>query len=392
MRLAVLLLCTFLVALGSAKTFYREDFGDDWKSKWVVSHAKDEDGTGGIWKYECGRFCASDAEKGLRTGEDSRFYQISSKFEPFSNADTDMVVTYTVKNEQHIDCGGWYIKLGSPGMKQEEFNGETDYNIMIGPDVCGANKRIHFILNHDGKNHLISDEKAGLGDPERETEKVHAYTFVLKKDKTYAVFVDGMKRGEGAIEDHWSILAPKNIPDPAAKKPADWDDNPKIADPSVTKPENWDQPAEIQNPNAKKPADWDDDVDGEWQAPMMKNPKYKGEWKAPQIDNPNYKGEWVHPTVPNPDYKPDPSLAVYTFGWAGIDLWQVKSGSIFTHIWIGDDLKEQLDWVRGPLKAIREKEGAVQAEQQAKDAEEARRRMEEEQYEFVDDDDDHDEL
>ena len=36
--------------------------------------------------------------------------------------------------------------------------------------------------------------------------------------------------------------------------------------------------------------DWDDEMDGEWEPPMIDNPDYKGEWKPRQIDNPDYKG------------------------------------------------------------------------------------------------------
>ena len=48
------------------------------------------------------------------------------------------------------------------------------------------------------------------------------------------------------------------------------------------------------DPEAKKPEDWDEDMDGEWEAPLVDNPKCSsapgcGVWKAPTIPNPNYK-------------------------------------------------------------------------------------------------------
>ena len=63
--------------------------------------------------------------------------------------------------------------------------------------------------------------------------------------------------------------------DPEAKKPEDWDDNEKIDDPEDSKPEDWDQPEHIPDPDAKKPDDWDDEMDGEWEPPMIDNPEYK---------------------------------------------------------------------------------------------------------------------
>ena len=55
----------------------------------------------------------------------------------------------------------------------------------------------------------------------------------------------------------------EKMPDPAAVKPADWDENqPRtIPDPSAVRPEGWaeDAPAEIPDPEASKPEDWLDD-------------------------------------------------------------------------------------------------------------------------------------
>lgn len=39
------------------------------------------------------------------------------------------------------------------------------------------------------------------------------------------------------MEEDWDFLPPKEIPDPEAKKPEDWDDRPKIDDPDSSKPE-----------------------------------------------------------------------------------------------------------------------------------------------------------
>ena len=63
--------------------------------------------------------------------------------------------------------------------------------------------------------------------------------------------------------------------DPEAKKPEDWDDNEKIDDPTDEKPEDWEKPEHIPDPDAKKPEDWDDEMDGEWEPPMIDNPEYK---------------------------------------------------------------------------------------------------------------------
>lgn len=38
---------------------------------------------------------------------------------------------------------------------------------------------------------------------------------------------------------------------------------------------DWDKPENIPDPDAKKPEDWDEDMDGEWEPPMIPNPEYK---------------------------------------------------------------------------------------------------------------------
>merc|ERR1712212_91014 len=134
------------------------------------------------------------------------------------------------------------------------------------------------------------------------------------------------------------MLPAKEILDPEQKKPEDWVDQEMIPDPTDSKPEDWDKPQHIPDAGASKPADWDDDMDGEWEAPMVDNPEYKGEWKPKEIPNPAYKGPWVHPKIANPEYAPNPLLYRYEdIGALGFDLWQVKSGTIFDNIIITDD-------------------------------------------------------
>ena len=70
-------------------------------------------------------------------------------------------------------------------------------------------------------------------------------------------------------------MPPKKIKDPDAAKPEDWDDRAKIDDPTDSKPEHWDKPEHIPDPDAKKPEDWDEEMDGEWEPPVIQNPEYK---------------------------------------------------------------------------------------------------------------------
>jgi len=313
----------------------------------------------------------AEEDKGLHTTTDARFYQISAKYPEFSNKGKTLVLQYSVKHEQKIDCGGGYIKLLPKGLDQSKFNGDSDYNIMFGPDICGSStKKTHVIFNYKGKNHLIKK------DVKCETDEfTHLYTLIVRPDNTYEVLIDQSSVAKGSLKEDFDILPPKEIPDPAAKKPSDWVDEKTIPDPEDKKPEGWDDtPAEIADPDAKKPEDWDDELDGEWEAPMIDNPEYKGEWKPKMIPNPAYKGEWVHPKIANPDYVDDDNLYAYdSNNFAGIEVWQVKAGTIFDNVIITDDIEEA-----NKLAEITKKLQAEEKKAHQKEEEERRAREEEE--------------
>lgn len=326
-------------------------------SKWVPSSGKDNLGK---W----------DVSNGLRTTEDGHFYDISAEFPEFSNKGKTFVVSFSVKHGQNIDCGGGYVKLLPAGLDQKAFTGDSDYNIMFGPDICGGGTRkVHVILTKDGKNHLINKNI-----PCETDDLTHLYTLVVRPDNTYAVYIDGVEKQTGSIEDDWSILPPKKIKDPSKSKPADWVDDPKMDDPEDVKPAGWDAiPAEIVDPEAEKPDDWDDDLDGEWEAPKIPNPDYKGPWSPARIDNPAYKGPWVHPEIDNPDFKNDPTLYQFdSFKFIGIDVWQVKSGSTFDHFVIADsfdDIADSITKVQEIQKVERADKAAKEAAAKAAEAE-----------------------
>jgi len=81
----------------------------------------------------------------------------------------------------------------------------------------------------------------------------HIYTAIVNNDGTYEVLVDGNKKESGKLLEDWDFLLPKTIPDPNAKKPADWVDVKEILDPNDKKPDDWDsQKKTVPDANAKK--------------------------------------------------------------------------------------------------------------------------------------------
>lgn len=65
---------------------------------------------------------------GIQTSPDARFFAISTKFpQEFSNKGRTLVLQYSVKHEQKIECGGGYVKLMSGYVNQRKFSGDTPY-------------------------------------------------------------------------------------------------------------------------------------------------------------------------------------------------------------------------------------------------------------------------
>jgi len=398
MKIAKTLGVAACVAVASAETYFKETFDDSYAERWVVSDWKASEGAAGKFVHTAGDFYGdAEADKGIQTSEDARFYAISSKIAtPFSNEGKDLVLQFSVKHGQKIDCGGGYIKLFPSGLDAEHLNGDSDYNIMFGPDICGSStKRIHAIFNYKGKNLLIKKTV------NCETDQLtHVYTLIVKPDNTYEIRVDGEKKEGGDLSDDWDFLEPKLIKDPEQSKPADWVDDSMMDDPADVKPEGYDDiSADIEDPDAEKPDDWDDDADGDWEAPTISNPDFKGPWSAKKIENPDYKGPWEHPEIANPDFVDDAALYQYKDNaYVGFDLWQVKAGSIFDNVIVTDDVgeaealmaetftknkdaeKTMFDEAEAAKKAVEEAERA-KAEEERKAAEEEEDDEEEEEEE-----------
>lgn len=198
----------------------------------------------GEWKWTAGTWFADANDKGIQTSEDARFYGISAPLkESFTNKGKDLVIQMSVKNENEIDCAGAYVKLLGD-MDQKKFGGDTPYQIMFGPDICGpSNRKTHVIFHYGPKNDnlLIKDQVKVETDKES-----HLYTLHIKKDNTYEVFIDQESVRKGSLEEDWDFLLPKEIKDPALSKPADWVDAKKIPDPEDKKPAGYDDiPKEI---------------------------------------------------------------------------------------------------------------------------------------------------
>merc|ERR1711963_754114 len=104
MKFSLVVLLSVLIFSTYAKTYFSEDFNDDgWRNRWVESKFKGSDA--GDWIHTAGDYYLDENDKGIKTGTDYRFYQISAAFDEFTNEGKDLVFQFSIKSEQRLDCG-----------------------------------------------------------------------------------------------------------------------------------------------------------------------------------------------------------------------------------------------------------------------------------------------
>merc|ERR1712228_435210 len=110
-----------------------------------------------------------------------------------------------------------------------------------------------------------------------------------------------------------------------------------------------------------------------------------------QIPNPAYKGKWIHPKIANPEYSPEPFLYRYSdISVLGFDLWQVKSGTIFDNVLVGDDPAEAEAYGKETWEVTKDAERKMKDKQDEEErkAREAEDDKEEDEEEEEDEDED----
>ncbi|KAM5229768.1 calreticulin-3 isoform 2-T2 [Hipposideros larvatus] len=258
---------------------------------------------------------------GLQTTQNGRFYAISARFKPFSNKGKTLVIQYTVKHEQKMDCGGGYIKVFPADVDQKNLNGKSQYYIMFGPDICGFDiKQVHVILHF--KNQYHSNKKPIRCKVDGFT---HLYTLILRPDLTYEVKIDGLAIESGSIEYDWNLTSLKKMEKSLAEsKDREQGKEDKLQD--------WEK--HFLDAGASKPSDWNSELDGDWQAPMLQKPPYQDGLKPEGIE----KDVWLHQKMKNTNYLTEYDLSEFeNIGAIGLELWQVRSGTIFDNFLITDD-------------------------------------------------------
>ncbi|CAA3023331.1 calreticulin-3-like isoform X2 [Olea europaea subsp. europaea] len=342
---------------------------------------------------------------GIQTCKDAKHYAISAKIPELNNKNRTLVVQYSIKLEQDIECGNDYIKLLSGYVNQKKFGGDTPYSLMFGPDICGTQtKKLHVIVSYQGQNYPIKK------DLDCETDKLtHFYTFILRPDATFSVVVDNRERESGSMYSDWDIL-PHKVKGVYAKKllqnltlilPSDWDDREYIEDSNDVKPVGYDSiPAEIPDPKAKKCEN-----PKKYQIQRIKAPgsarksrilttrgigRFLGLIIRIKIHSHSLiffafgKGEMLVTSLlfffPSAEFEDDPDLYVLKpIKYVGFKVWQVKVGSEFDDILICKVVSSCK--IQAEKEAFEEVEKIRRAREEENDMQSAKRDGEEDESE-----------
>jgi len=215
--------------------FFADPFAnfDGIGSIWSLSSSSKGDGSkfDGRWAIEGNS--ANLKDLGLVAKDKARHHAISAKmnkkvdFTDLHDAQKQFVVQYEVKYQDTMECGGSYLKLVAEADEEfssDTFNDKTLYSVMFGPDKCGLESRIHFIVNYKNPVTGTVEEKhakASSDFKEIFTDgKSHLITLVVDYDGAFEILVDQKSVNKGSLLTDMSpaINPSAEIDDPSDSK------------------------------------------------------------------------------------------------------------------------------------------------------------------------------
>jgi calnexin len=85
--------------------------------------------------------------------------------------------------------------LQAAGWTPSDFNNESPYSIMFGPDKCGSTNKVHFIFRHKNPKTGKYVEHHLTNPPMIINDKLsHVYTAVIYPDHTLKILIDGEEK------------------------------------------------------------------------------------------------------------------------------------------------------------------------------------------------------
>jgi calnexin len=123
------------------------------------------------------------------------------------------------------NCGGGYLKFFSdPKFECNSFSSNNQYKLMFGPDRCGDERKVHFIMSTGTGGNVVEHHLVDPPQPKLD-DVTHLYQLELDLElETFSIYVDFKNVRNGSLYDSFEppLVSQKEIVDPNAKKPEDW--------------------------------------------------------------------------------------------------------------------------------------------------------------------------
>jgi len=187
----------------ASKIVFSEQFNSDpfASSRWVKSSDSKYAGQPVAYLPGPNPVAGFENDKGLQLTQEMKHYGFGAKFdELLRTKNSDVVVQYEVKFVDTLSCGGAYVKLLRDDIDLADLKDSTPYTIMFGPDRCGTNNKVHFILQHQSPVTQEWEEKHAKDVPGIMTDKLsHLYTLVVRSDNSFEIFIDKESKKKGSL-------------------------------------------------------------------------------------------------------------------------------------------------------------------------------------------------
>ena len=113
--------------------------------------------------------------------------------------------------------------MAADDLELSKLNSDTRYSIMFGPDKCGTDNKVHFILQHKNPVSNVWEEKHfNTTIPIKgDKRKTHLYTLHIKNNNDFEIYIDMKSASKGNLLTHMkpSINPNEEIDDETDKQP-----------------------------------------------------------------------------------------------------------------------------------------------------------------------------
>ena len=244
-----LLLC---IILPCTPEYFAENFESTqtYSTRWTISDAIQENQRGTFQRIQ--NKLTDTLDHGLQTTDSPRYYAISHPLKnELHNLGKTLIIQYSVRFEQTQEkiCAGGYIKLLTSDFQPNSFDGDTNYAIMFGPDICGESKIQFYVRadqhaslsdNVDNSNNMYARQSESstsdgtdrssfipttlpmkrtidYGISATERTRSHIFTLVIHgSDNSWEILIDDISLERGNMTNSFNFLPPLYVLDKTA--------------------------------------------------------------------------------------------------------------------------------------------------------------------------------